>query len=63
VLVELGAGGAPGPVRLVGADGPSAPFAWAAVGWDELDALAASAGFTVPWRGRCGKRGFARLER
>ena len=62
VLVEVDAGGAPGPVRLVGADGPSAPFEWAAVSWGELDALAARAGFAVPWRRRCGERGFARLE-
>jgi SAM-dependent methyltransferase len=62
VLVEVDAGGAPGPVRLVGADGPSAPFEWAAVGWGDLDALAASAGYAVGWRRRCGERGFARLE-
>jgi SAM-dependent methyltransferase len=62
VLVEAAAAGARGPVRLVAPGARSAPFHWAAVGWDELDALAAAAGFAVSWRARSGGRGFARLE-
>jgi SAM-dependent methyltransferase len=64
VLVEVAAGRTrpPGRVRLVGPTGASAPFAWAGVGWGELDELAAAAGLRVTWRQRVGERGFARLE-
>jgi SAM-dependent methyltransferase len=62
VLVEVAAAGGPGPVRLVGPRGASTPFAWAAVGWPQLDRLAAVCGFAVAWRGCFGGRGFARLE-
>jgi SAM-dependent methyltransferase len=62
VLLEVAAAGGPGPVRLIGPRGPSTAFAWAAVGWEQLDRLAASAGFAVGWRGCFGGRGFARLE-
>jgi SAM-dependent methyltransferase len=63
VLVEAAAAARrPGPVRLVGAAGASSPFAWAAVGWDDLDALAAAAQLRVGWRLRHAGRGFARLD-
>jgi SAM-dependent methyltransferase len=63
VLVEVADGvRRRGDVRLVGPAGTSAPFAWAGVGWPELDGLAAAGGLRATWRLRAGERGFAALE-
>jgi SAM-dependent methyltransferase len=61
LLVEVAAAGGQGPVRLIGPRGASRAFAWAAVGWQQLDRLAAAGGFAVGWRGCLDGRGFARL--
>jgi SAM-dependent methyltransferase len=66
VIVELGGSEAPsGPVeaRLESSSGTSAWFPWAMVGYDEIDAVAGSAGYRVSRRWSGDGRWFARLSR